>query len=93
MIQLTLTSKNYSVKNSNANLTLEGNLNSLDKRIINFYAYLYKDGTSIGSANYSEMDNGVNNYNFNIKDEDKDGIITLFDNTIVDIKTELINGV
>lgn len=89
--QITKQTTNYTISASNEEgIKLEGTFSiNNENKIENYNATFFNnDNSLIGSANYGEYDTNVN-YNYNVQPDYKLVIITLMDETITDIKTEL----
>lgn len=81
---------NYNVVTDNGTMKLEGtfNIDMNGKMNYNVSIYLIEDMKYIGDANYSELDGGLVNYNYNLPAANKADVIALVDTSIQEIKVE-----
>lgn len=89
--QITKQTTNYTISTSTKEeIKLEGTFSAnIENKIENYNATFFNaDGNLIGSASYGEYDTNVN-YNYNVQPDYRLVIITLMDESITDIKTEI----
>ena len=90
MIELKLNSTNYQVTYTSLVYDVTGTLILSNNNVINnLYLNIKKNNIECGNVTYSEYSNNMNNYSYNISNEDKDAVITIMDAIIEHIKNEL----